>query len=295
MLFIGPGDNKQIPEILSLPSFSSTNCTLPTKNSPQIQYGYVATVLTDGVMICGGDPHGMGGVTNKCNLLNNKGFWLPPPFPSFISMKTKRRYAAAVDFDSGWWVIGGNDGSYDVATTETFFEHNKTWVSSVDYPVGVYGLCLVKINETHIFSAGGVYRSVNTYIYSKAQGFVQQESMQAEGNTHAACCLFEDKIYVARDGGKDVEYFSLASQTWQKSVFLAPALPVTNNKGELMVLDGGLTFISGRGNNKIFKMVKKVWTRLTYYDWQEVGELKNHRSSFKGLRWNVNDCKNWNV
>ena len=105
MLFIGPGDDKQIPEILSLPSFSSTNCTIPTKNSPQIHYGYVATVSSDGVMICGGYTHVMGGVTNKCNLLNNKGFWLPPPFPSFISMKTKRRYPAAVDFDSGWSLV----------------------------------------------------------------------------------------------------------------------------------------------------------------------------------------------
>ena len=59
ILFLGPGDNKQIPEILSLPSFSSTNCTLPTKNSPPQISGYVATVLTNGVMICGGDPTGI--------------------------------------------------------------------------------------------------------------------------------------------------------------------------------------------------------------------------------------------
>ena len=77
MLLIGPGYRVN-PEILSLPSFSSTNCTVPTKNIPKSDNGYVATVMADGVMICGGRA-GDGIRTNECRLLTNAGFWLSSP------------------------------------------------------------------------------------------------------------------------------------------------------------------------------------------------------------------------
>ena len=118
-----------------------------------------------------------------------------------------------------------------------------------------------------------------------------------KGRHFHACSLFEEKIYVVAGVGAEnhVEYFSLASQTWEDSVSVAPTLPVSTYGGQLMVLDGSLTFISGYNNKKIFKFVKIIWNSYTHYEWEEVGELKNARNHFQLLRWNVTDCTNWNV
>ena len=169
----------------------------------------------------------------------------------------------------------------------------------MDYPIAVYGHCVVKINETHVFSAGGKDGSFRgaAYIYSKQTGFVEQESMKIARYDHA-CALFEDKIYAVAgytfvDNVDSVEFFSLSSLTWESSVSVAPTLPVSTFGGELMVLGGSLTYFGGSGNKMIFKMVKVVSGSYTHYDWQEVGEWDKSRYYFKMLKWNATDCTNW--
>jgi len=314
LLFVGPGYMYEYTyastEILSFPSFGSSNCTVSSEdNLPTNLRGYVATVISNGVMICGGQE-GNRYPSNKCYLLTNLGYWLPSR--NTDSMAMKRAFAASVHFDGGWWVIGGHDddqyGDSPIKSTETYFKYNRTWVPSVGYPEAVYGLCAVKINETHVFSAGGRYGSGeyygysgSTYIYSKQTGFVEQENMTT-GRSYHACSLFEDKIFVvgghydeydygSGEGGLHrVDCFSLTSLTWENIADLTPFLPFDDYGGDLSVLDGQLTYFASNG--KIVNMVKVVGNSYTRYEWQVVGQMEEARKYFKVLRWNTTMCAN---
>jgi len=292
LLFVGPGYYAVGSELLSIPSLAPTNCSVSTNIIPWNIYSYVATIVSHGVLLCGGEirpNNGHAYKSNKCFLLTNEGFWLSSP--PIASMSTSRTEAAAVNFAGGWWVIGGqNESSSALASTEVYYEKNNTWVASIDYPEPVYGHCAVKLNTTHVFFASGY--SYTTYIYSRERGFVKQENMKTRRRNHA-CALYEDKVFVVGGygGGKYVEFFSLTLLSWENSLSVAPSLPLSSSSGELLVLGGSLTYFSDQ--KKIFKMVKIVWNTFTRYEWQELGELSKSTSSFKILRWRIN-CTAWN-
>ena len=296
LLFVGPGYSSVRAEILSLPTLAPTNCSVPTSIIPEKYYGYVATVMSLGVLLCGGEiwpRYGHSYKINKCFLLTNAGFWLSSP--PIASMLTSRTEAAAVSFAGGWWVIGGkNESSKALASTEVYYEKNNSWVASVDYPEPVYGHCAVKLNTTHVFFASGYSSTAYTtaYIYSREGGFVKQENMKTRRKYHA-CSLYDDKVFVVGGygGDDDVEYFSLSLLSWENAPSVAPPLPINSAGGELLVLGGSLTYFSK--HKKIFKMRKIVWNTFTRYEWQELGELRKSMSKFQILRWRIN-CTTWN-
>ena len=125
-------------------------------------------------MLCGGRVGGSS-YHRDCYLLSNLGVWLSSPIIALMILITERYLAAAVLFDSGWWVIGGYNVAY-LDTSEVWYEHNKTWVPSINIPEAVNGQCVVTLNTTHLFMAGGQTArsaySASVYIYSRAEGFV---------------------------------------------------------------------------------------------------------------------------
>ena len=79
------------------PSLTPSKCTPPIHPVPYL-HGYVATLSTDGPLLCGGTP------TGECYLLTTKNMWLGPP--PLAPMLEERTHAAAAAFGGGWWVTG---------------------------------------------------------------------------------------------------------------------------------------------------------------------------------------------
>merc|ERR1719206_1539755 len=103
LLFVGPGYYAVGSEFLSIPSLAPVKCSVSTNIIPWNIYSYVATIVSHGVLLCGGEirpNNGHAYNSNKCFLLTNDGFWLSSP--PIASMSTSRTEAAAVNFAGGW-------------------------------------------------------------------------------------------------------------------------------------------------------------------------------------------------
>ena len=97
VLFIGPGygSNGQ-SEVLNLPSLTRANCTPPTFPYGDY-YGYVASLMAEGPLLCGG--YYSGKHQSTCHLAGKE--WI-----ASTPMKTSRVGAAAVTLGDAWWVTG---------------------------------------------------------------------------------------------------------------------------------------------------------------------------------------------
>ena len=103
MLFIGPGRGSNgRSEVLSLPSFTKTNCTLkPVFGSGcrDSYKGYVGRLSPDGLQLCGGYFDNV--KLSSCYLVARDGSLV-----TSTQMQNVRHGAAAVELEDGWWVTG---------------------------------------------------------------------------------------------------------------------------------------------------------------------------------------------
>jgi len=282
LLFLGPGSPGTTgSEVLKLPQLNASSCSLPPHPIPNI-YGYVATVVTQGTMVCGGcDAKDWPNMTNTCNILTKSGSWI-----STTSMYLNRLGAAAAWIEGNWWVTGGYAaGATYFSSTEIFSE--GSWYPGVNLPDKVWLHCMVSINGTHIFMSGGMnhrgHHIGDTYIYTHSAGFVKQLDMSYPRYSHA-CALYKGDVWVAGGIGsryntiRSVEKFSLQSLTWT----MGPSLPVSSTGGQLVEDAGRLLYIGGSNNQDIYEMQNNAWV--------DVGDLSNSRYFFTALKWESDYC-----
>merc|ERR1719260_608291 len=120
-----------VPEVLNITSLTRASCALPDLPVRYDNYyGYVGKRTDKGPMLCGGYGYnntGGGNFVPDCFLLVENGTWVTVP-----GMKKLRLNARAVDTSAGWWVTGGKDGHYTLATTELWDGEN--WRPHVSLP-----------------------------------------------------------------------------------------------------------------------------------------------------------------
>ena len=179
--------------------------------------------------------------------------------------------------------------------------HGNTWQSSVDLPLPLTGHCLVKINSSHVFLVGGKSNTgYSTYIYSRAAGFIRQADRGNSSTGLTSCALLGDNIWVVGGRRRIVqgwmkwkwdlfsEYFSLSTSTWLPG----PTLPNAST-GRMITSGGKIIFLAS--SRSIWQLETTGLGRVEDGTWEEVGKMKNKRSSFDVIKMNKKDCINWNV
>merc|ERR1712106_1287353 len=151
---------------------------------------------------------------------------------SSSQMTVERQWPAAVELGETWWVTGGADASpnHELSSTEVLTDN--TWHISTPLPAPLYGHCMVKINSSHVFMAGGeddnsAYAA--SYIYSSTSGTFSPLPDMAIARSYHACGILGTDVWVGGgyDDLKSVELFSLTSQVRSEG----PPLPIATYGG----------------------------------------------------------------
>merc|ERR1711892_725842 len=210
VVFIGPGYGSDgLSEVLLLPSLTSGACTPPP--FPYGEYeGYVGRLSPDGPLLCGG-YHSLA-MQSSCYLLGRDGSWVT----SSSQMTLERSWPAATELGDSWWVTGGYDASGNVLSSTEVLTGN-TWLNSTPLPTPLVGHCMVKINSSHVFIAGGQDRynhpTAATYLYSSTSGTFSPLPGMAMARSDHSCGILGTDVWVG--GGlhgntiNSVEVFSL--------------------------------------------------------------------------------------
>ena len=171
----------------------------------------------------------------------------------------------------------------------------------------MFGHCLVKINSSYAFLAGGQLEgnrgSEAAYLFSETEGFVRQADMSTTRMSHS-CGLIAGGLIIVAGGWikkhdealNSTEIFNLSTSTWETG----PALPLATSAAA-MISDNAGTFLIG-GSTKGQKTVqwdktihKLVGSENSSYSWLEVGEMSKGRRDFSGTKLNLTDaeCEGW--
>ena len=171
----------------------------------------------------------------------------------------------------------------------------KTWKTHDPLPTPLWGHCVVKLNSSHVFIAGGnldYYGQVSnaSYIYSKDTGFVEVPPMTRERCGHA-CGLHGGKIIAA--GGFDnqdddttkgtSEIFDLETLEWSEGPSLDPQKVIG---GKIVSLEDK-TILIGNKDIWLLGVEKESWK------WTKVAEMETSRLFFQAFTMTENDCKDW--
>ena len=137
-------------EFVDFSPFKNVSVPKPA-DLPETMTGPVANLVEDCLIACGGD-----GVAN-CYIYNMEdNTWLKT-----VSLDQPR--FLAVDFVMGdsWYILGGWDSTTD---PYTYLDSTLVYTDGVfhpwhDLPYPASGACIINVNETHVFYAGGSYGS----------------------------------------------------------------------------------------------------------------------------------------
>merc|ERR1712106_563542 len=285
VVFICPGYGSDgLSEVLLLPSLTPGACTPPP--FPYGEYeGYVGRLSPDGPLLCGG--YQSGAFQSACYLLGRDGSWVT----SSSQMTVQRAWPAAAQLGDSWLVTGGYDEHGNVLTSTEVLTGN-TWLSSTPLPTPVYGHCMVKINSSHVFIAGGQDRYnhpiATAYLYNTISGIFSSLPDMALPRDDPTCGVLGTDVWVGGgrtlDVRKSVKLFSLTSQAWREG----PPLPIGTRSGRMMMVDGSLLMF---GNKLIWQL--KTAGGEDY--WDKVGEMETERSGFDIPRMKLSDCLAWNL
>ena len=133
-------------EILAISNTSSI-CTKPADIPDIFSKGAIGTYFNGKVLLCGGWLAGT--QCNEYNFLAHQ--WLPVPY--FLT--TERAEAAEAMLQNGSWIVIGGKGLDGTPLFSTEIFNNDLFVSNFIWPQAISGHCVKKINESHIFLAGG--------------------------------------------------------------------------------------------------------------------------------------------
>ena len=166
-------------------------------------------------------------------------------------------------------------------TTEIW--DNNAWHDHISLPRKLSGHCLLKINSTHVFLAGGEFHSgefsADAYLYSEEAGFVKQEDMMWSRGRVSCVLIEEGQVMVASTSSSwkiiQTQIFNLSTLGWS----LGPNLP-TKRESKMFSIDGKIFLIGLGDNKKIWQLERLELSTMSAWKWVEKGELKDERSDF---------------
>ena len=158
----------------------NSNCAKPA------DYPLKTSEITgSGGIVCGGSFEN---IYNKCFQYSNKN----KSWGDIGSLNDQYRYAASSVFLNGkYWISGGGllNGRTSLITSEIFPDNHGAFSMSADLPEQWRHHCMSKVNDTHIFVAGGDWSSKNAYLVDVSLDkfkFVKLPPM-LESRSGAAC------------------------------------------------------------------------------------------------------------
>jgi len=280
-LYVGPGaysgSSSEIVQVNSTKVESVPCHTVPRHPIDDI-CGYTATTTPKGVLLCGGWDGGMVGANySECHHLNLQTNHWEPHAP----LNSKRYLAASVDTPKGWLVMGGNDGSSYVSSSEILV--GGKFENSITLPHPVIGHCVVKLNSSSFLLIGGDIteddgeKSDNrdVYMFDLTGKFTKLTPMIEPRYSHS-CALVDNTVVVVGGMGQNfkrhnsMEILSLSSLSWS----YGPALPNNSVMGALKYNGQQLLYLDGM-NAKYFQLEQDKWV--------EVGTMGTMRGQFSAV------------
>ena len=275
---IGPyfGDNSV--EILELPSLELSSCKIP-KFPVFGTEGYVMGNVESGVLACGGKEQGLLLYT-ACFLFSN-GRWLSSLLDETPSMNDKRHSAVSAHLGDAFWVTGGKD-DFDIPLISTEIRNpDGSWSRFVDLPKKMSDYCMVTVNSTHVFLAGGINGATiykTTYLYSMQSGWKVMEDMIDGRFAHTCSLLGDDEDTIVLVGGsKDnvalssTVLFSISTGKWTAG----PAFPTSLRKPQMVSVNGQTYLVSGLD---IYHLDQQNGDTLK---WMKAGKIENKIPGFR--------------
>jgi len=304
ILFLGPTSFSTQSEVFMVPSFRKPNCRPPpfpsqTVGTSSTSYysGYFARMTADGPLLCGGELDDA--FNEKCFLLNSTGSWTEAPPEQWLPVFRSMPYSYATEFAEGWWIAGNDwDG-------ETILWDGASWKNFEILPKPLKRFCMTKINSTHVFLSGGMVIPTThspvteSYIYSRATGFVQIANMGRARHDHA-CGVHEEKFVIVEGGSSQgydgisslyshqSEIFNLETLTWSAGPYLDYGDERYNHR---MVSNGMSTYLIEK--RKIWKLVTDESGGENGWEWVTVADLEDQRGQRGVFFMKTQDCQNW--
>jgi len=252
LLFISDSD------ILELPTFTPSTCTIDSYPERGIQYAY-SGMVDDRQLICGGRGAD-GSLLSSCYSLQDIGW------SKEADNDLARSGAAASMTPGGLMVTGGYGKGGYLSSTEIFKEN--VWVTGPSLPVGVEGHCQVQIGDHVIVVGGYPGPSPSGATYSlDGDSWISLGELNTPRGWHA-CSHQDNELYVmggyngASGNVTSTEVLDLETGTWRSG----PDLPYPAYDGKAVHYDGELYLVGGFGSDGI--IVKLNNERDA---WEEVG------------------------
>ena len=183
---------------------------------------------------------------------------------------------------------------------ETILWDGTTWKNFETLPKPLRRFCMAKINSTHVFLSGGSVKCIQgeyycdwygaeSYIYSKATGFVQIANMSISRFDHA-CGVHDEKFVIVEGGEKtgQTEIFNLETLTWSDGPYHRSYYPWNHR----MVSKDTSTYLIEK--SKILKLVTAESGNVADWEWVKVANLENEDPR-DVLFMKTKDCQNWNT
>ena len=176
-------------------------------------------------------------------------------------------------------------------TTEFWDGHS--WQDHTPLPDKLSGHCLVKLNTTHLFLAGGrnEEQSAASYLFSKETGWVRQADM-SNARSHFSCGLLREGLVVVAGGSvfnfetqKKTEFFNVGDLTWSPG----PDLPMTGSGSRMVSLGDSKVFLFLK--SKILQLEPLELFTVSWWRWTEVREMKDSRTSWDLVPLSQKHCK----
>lgn len=145
----------------------TTGCPKPA-SLPTYMGGAIGGLVNGEVIVCGGGGSSL--VTEKCFKFNsnasNGGEWVET-----VSLDRPRYEAASLVFGDKMYILGGKSSNTfdpEIILNTTLVYQDGIMSQGPAMPYSVHGHCVVKMNETHFFVAGGKGGKGYAYISKKA-------------------------------------------------------------------------------------------------------------------------------
>ena len=189
------------------------------------------------------------------------------------------------------YFLGGHNKVEYHDTTEFWDGHS--WQDHTPLPAKLSGHCLVKLNTTHLFLAGGrnEEQSAASYLFSKETGWVRQANM-INARSHFSCGLLREGLVVVAGGSvfnfetqKKTEFFNVGDLTWSPG----PDLPMTGSGSRMVSLGDSKVFLFLK--NKILQLEPLELSTVSWWRWTEVREMKDSRTSWDLVPLSQKHCK----
>ena len=250
----------------------------------------VGAVIGDRVLVCGGFGYPDEATWNR--LETRTGYRSECHAYSFDTkvwslsssrLAIPRAQAASALLSNGlWMVVGGQGGDNAEVTSEILTE--GVFVPGPSLPVTLVGHCMVNVNSSHVFVAGGRNFLPNAYLVSSPDFEWMSLPDMDQGRSWHVCGMLDGTMEVVVSGGqtlsdyhtigfgdrgylKTTEIYSVEDGTWR----MGPELPWSiDEAASVQIGSGTFLVLGGQGGEDGYSILDKVYEfDKSSYEWVE--------------------------